>query len=336
VLTASAPTAATASATIQLVAAASNFHSAAAGKPSLLTAPLSESIDVIPPAATQFLETTLTCDDDDAIAAVPAGSRPHATRHSEHRSAGRKRPLSAYIDRKRISPAALEPDDQRFRPGTTVASFRWPPICRSLAQQCRRDLDSVADLLLSRAEQGSAMIGVAGLFRGCGTTTTLLAMAARLAIRKKRVLMIDGNFSRPQLAALLDVVPTAGWQEVLAGAAPLADAVIRAADDGLDLLALGASPQGDATPFVAGQQIEACANSIRRQYDLALVDLGAFFDTSSRPVMLELIRNMRIGAVLAVALADESDERDLKTLAAQLDSSGCELLGRIENRVVKA
>jgi Mrp family chromosome partitioning ATPase len=204
-----------------------------------------------------------------------------------------------------------------------------------LAQQSRADLDSVADLLLRQAEQGNPIVGMAGLFPGCGTTTTLLSLAARLALRKRKILLVDGNFHRPQLAATLDVVPTAGWQEVLADAAPLQDAVIRADDDSLDLLALGANTHEDVLRLVTGPRIEACASTIRRHYDLALVDLGAYFDSASRPVMLELVRNMRIGAALVVALCEETDPRDVDALAEQLGRSGCELLGRIENRVAK-
>jgi Mrp family chromosome partitioning ATPase len=231
---------------------------------------------------------------------------------------------------------AIESHDESFRPGTTVASFRWPSICRSLAQQCRAELDGVGDMLLSEAEQGSSIIGIAGLFPGSGATTTLLALAARLALCKRRILLVDGNFQRPQLAASLDVVPTAGWQEVLGGGAQLSDAIIRAADDSIDVLALGANSPDDVLRLVAGPQVKASAGTIRRHYDLTLVDLGAFFDATSKPIMLELIRNMRIGAALVVALSEETDSRDLGTLAEQLGRSGCELLGRIENRVAKS
>lgn len=49
--------------------------------------------------------------------------------------------------------------------------------------------------------------------------------------------------------------------------------------------------------------------------------------------MLELVRKLPIDAALAVSQPDESDPRDLATLAEQIGLSGCELLGRIENRV---
>jgi Mrp family chromosome partitioning ATPase len=324
-------TPAAASATVQFVAVASEFDAAAPGPPQPIA--LSESIDVLPPASDAFVGTTLAFDDVCACPESASADGPRAT-HGERLAAGRKRPLSAYIGRQRTEPAPeLKSHDQSFRPGTTVASFRWPSTCRLLAQRSRVELDSVGDLLLREAEQGSSIIGMAGLFRECGATTTLLALAARLALRKRRILLVDGNFHRPQLAAALDVVPTAGWQEVLAGGAPLADAVIRAADDSIDLLALGAGLHDDVPRLVAGPQIDASASMIRRQYDLALVDLGAFFDPISKPTMLELIRNMRIGAAVAVSLPEETDSRDLDSLAEQFASLGCELLGRIENRV---
>ncbi len=331
---AAARNAARASATIQLVAAATTFESAASDQQLSSTPPFSESIDVLPPVATTFVGTTQTVGDFHAVEAIASGTQQVANRIET--LAGRKRPLSAYIGRQRAERVAtIDSQSSTFRPGTTVASFRWPATCRTLAQRSKTELDAVADLLLAKAGQGKSIVGLVGLFSGCGSTTALLALAARLAIRKRRILLVDGNFHRPQLAASLDAVPTAGWQEVLAGAAPLADAVIRAADDCLDLLALGASTSEDPLRLIAGHEIESCASQIRCDYELALIDLGAFFDVASRPIMLELVRKLGIDAALAVSQPDETDPRDLSTLAEQIGRSGCELLGRIENRVAK-
>jgi Mrp family chromosome partitioning ATPase len=334
-----------ADATIQLVAAATDFRAGAAEPLSSDAVSLSESIDVLAPTAQSFVRTTHTFDDGRSFKtpSAPAGrlgkgetgvdlSRPHS---AGSKIAGRKRPLSAYIGRQRNEqPTAIDSTKSHpFRAGTTVASFRWPAVSRTLAQNLRTELDRVADRLLTEGEQGRPIIGVAGLFPACGSTTTLLALGARLAVRKRKTLLIDGNFQTPQLASSLDAEPTAGWQEVLAGAAPLSDAVIRAADDNIDLLALDAKTTHDPLRLVAGGQIEECATTIRRHYELALIDLGAFFDPMTKPIMLELIRNMRVGSVIIVALAEEADSRDLNTVAEQFGGCGCKLLGRIENRV---
>ena len=296
---------------------------------------LAGSIDVLPPSVQAFVDTTLGAPVRPAEQRQPAARPVQQAARRVDRPAAEKRPLSAYIGRQRaVQPAVHRAEDaQALRPGTTVASFRWPALCRTLSLECRAELDRVADRLLAHAAEGRSVIGLVGLFAGQGCTTAMIALAARLAIRKHKVLLVDGDFRRPQLAPQFDVVPTAGWQEVLENAAPLSDALIRAADDGLDLLALSPNAAGDPLRLAAGRQIEVSAGLLRRTYDLVLVDLGAFFE--HRSVVLELVRSMTIDAVLAVDGPDRSDPRDLSTIAERLGKIGCQLLGTIENRVAQ-
>jgi Mrp family chromosome partitioning ATPase len=249
-----------------------------------------------------------------------------------------KRPLSSYLSGPQAAPE-LRPreteEDAPFRPGTTVASFHWPAVCRVLTQKCGPQLDQVARLLWARASAGNSLIGVFGLFSGSGATSTTLCLASRAATRGRRVLVGDGNFRSPQLAARLEAVPTAGWEEVLKHAAPLQDAVIRATDENLDVLALGNKLLSDPLPVVGGLQAAVTAGILRHAYDLSILDLGTFFDPVSQPIFLELVSNLGIDAALAVAGPEPADRRDLATVAEQLDRVGCEFLGVVENRVTK-
>jgi Mrp family chromosome partitioning ATPase len=246
-----------------------------------------------------------------------------------------KRPLSSYIARARAFESIAKADQSEdLRPGTVDASFRWPAICRALSTRCPAALDSVADRLLARADEGQRFAGLLSLYRGQGVTSVMLALAARLAIRKRRILLVDGNFANPQLAAQLDVVPTAGWQETLLSNTPLADSLIRAADDRLDLLALGR----DAMKFSAPPSSIALANvdfeQIGQGYDLVVVDLGAFFDSGSKLHGIELVRSMAMDAVVAVTGPDLANPRDLAALDEALCECRCKFLGTIENRAV--
>ena len=74
---------------------------------------------------------------------------------------------------------------------------------------------------------------------------------------------------------------------------------------------------------------------LRHAYDLVLVDLGTFFDPASQPVVLELVRNMGIDTVVAVAGPEPADPRDMATITEYLEPLGCQLMGTIENRVAK-
>ena len=254
---------------------------------------------------------------------------PHAARTLE------KRPLSSFIDRPHKGTLDAPSVDAEFlRPGTTIASFQWPSVCRALAQRCGGELDSVAQLLMREAEAGRSLIGVLGLFPGRGTTTTALCLAERLAA-KRRVILVDGNFRSPRLATWLEAVPTTGWQDVLKHGGPLSDAVVRAQDNRLDLLALDARQPANAARLIGGLQAVVTAGVLRHTYEVVLVDLGAFSDSSTPPIALEVVRNMALDSVLIIAGPEPPDDRDLDNVAAQLARSGCELLGTIENRVAK-
>ncbi len=255
-------------------------------------------------------------------------------------SAPERRPLSSFLTHTSpIEEAGPETsDDARtevLRPGTTVASFEWPAVCRVLLQQSGPQLDHVIRIMLARAKAGNSLLGVLGMFPRGGATTAALCLASRAAGQGQRVILADGNFRSPRLASLLEAAPTAGWEEVLKHSAPLADAVIHATEDRLDLLALGKRPVKDPQPLVGGLQAAVTAGVLRHAYDLVIVDLGTFFDPVSQPTVIELISNLGVDATVAIAGPEPADPRDLATITEHLGRSGCELLGVIENRVPK-
>jgi Mrp family chromosome partitioning ATPase len=208
-------------------------------------------------------------------------------------------------------------------------------VCRALLQQSAAELDELADRIQPQPQtaSGAAVVGVLGLFRGNGCTTMSLCLAARIAGRGRRVILVDGNFASPRMAQLLDAVPTLGWQESLAGGAPIADAIVRAMDDRLDLLALGLERTRDPLELLVRPQTANAAAQLRAGYEIVLVDLGAFFDPRSQPVALELISRLKIETVLAITGAEVADPRDLATLADRLEQRGCTLAGVAENRI---
>jgi Mrp family chromosome partitioning ATPase len=253
---------------------------------------------------------------------------------------GERRPLSTFITR----PQAVEEPVQKsidtsrldtFRPGTTVANFNWPAVCRTLLQQGGHQFDHVVRILKSRAAAGNSLIGVMGLFPKIGATTMALCLASRAASRGTRVMLIDGNFCTPSIAKQLEVTPTVGWEESLRHSAQLADAAIHATVDNLDILALGTRPALDPKPLVSNLQTAVTAGILRHAYDLVLMDIGTFFDPTSQPIVLELIGNMGVDAMVAIAGPHPADPRDINTINEYLDKNGCELLGVIENRIAK-
>jgi Mrp family chromosome partitioning ATPase len=251
-----------------------------------------------------------------------------------------KRPLSSFAaDNTFASPAAAEP---AFRPETTVSAFRWPRVCRALWEQYADQYERIADILLTRCgrEPGrGGLVGVSSLHAGDGCSTTLLCLAVALAARKTSVVLVDANFRAPRLAALLGAQPTITWQDVLEQGLPVAEAVIRAETDHVDLLPLdareltGREPNG--AKLAAGLQTAISGGVLRYAYDVVLVDLGAVLAPRTYATMSQLIRNMRIDAALMITNPRKAEPDDLTIAGELLDETGCELLGMIENRINK-
>src|SRR4051812_40391862 len=84
-----------------------------------------------------------------AVAAGPIRPGPDPQR------TGMKLPLSSFIARPHSPVEPAQKENANFLiPGTTVASFQWPSLCRTLNQQASLQLDHVADLLRAQASAG--------------------------------------------------------------------------------------------------------------------------------------------------------------------------------------
>lgn len=248
-----------------------------------------------------------------------------------------KRPLSSFAAVPNDAPSpAMEP---RFVPETTISAFHWPPVCRALWQQHSGQYEQIAKVLAARRgsePRRGAMIGVASLHAGDGATTNLLCLAAALAADKRSVILVDGNFRAPRLAGLLGVQPTTSWQDVLKQGLSVAEAVIHAEHDRLDLLPLDLRDPGAAepngAPLAAGLQTVITAGVLRYAYQIVLVDLGAILAPRAFTTISHLVRNMRIESAVAVTDPKHAEQGDLAVAGELLDETGCELLGTIENK----
>jgi Mrp family chromosome partitioning ATPase len=245
-----------------------------------------------------------------------------------------KRPLSAYL---RSAASQPSPKIGPLEPGTTIASLHWPKLFRQLITRHGRAFDGATDVILAQTDAGRPLVGVIGHYRGVGCTTTTLCLAAQLARRDRRVAVVEGHLQAPQFAACLGVETTAWLQDMLEQVAPLADALLRAEDERLDLLMLDPCNRSAAEDWpwaTSGPAIVSVAQALRNSYDVVLVDLGTFFDPIWQPAALNLVREMRIEAAVAVTGPEQNDDRDFDTIARHLQKSGCELLGTIINRAV--
>jgi Mrp family chromosome partitioning ATPase len=264
-----------------------------------------------------------------------------------HQPNAEKRPLSSFTNQfHEPSPLGMTSKTRQRSAGalqaaTTVSAFRWPRVCQMLSSNCANRFQGAVDALLARADKGQSLIGVLGLDSGHGCTTTLLCLAQQLAASNRRVIVVDANFAAPHLAASLGVElrtwqdrsPDARvWQDVLERGVPIAAAVVHSKSDRIDLLPLDDRPT-NGPRLAAGLQPAITAGVLLDAYDLVLVDLGAILEPLSQAAILELVRNMRMDAAVAVTGPGPTDPHALDLVGQLLSQRGCELLGTIENRV---
>jgi Mrp family chromosome partitioning ATPase len=108
-----------------------------------------------------------------------------------------------------------------------------------------------------------------------------MALAA-VAASERRVVIMDGDFSRPGVGSLLANPPTTGWDDYLQGTCTFADAV-RFVDSRqmLPVVPLGqTSAEADRLLDHAG--LPALLGRLRDEYDLVVLDGGAVGEGGAR------------------------------------------------------
>ena len=103
--------------------------------------------------------------------------------------------------------------------------------------------------LLSICASGCKVLGLASCASGEGVTTLLLAAARKLLDQGRKVVLVDANWSNPQLAQSLGLLPQLGWEETLCGGLPLEEVVIESLADGLAVLPV----RGPSAGAIAGE-----------------------------------------------------------------------------------
>jgi Mrp family chromosome partitioning ATPase len=179
-------------------------------------------------------------------------------------------PATAYLSVKFHDVTVRQPRPATEGPDAALVTYHFPEHAvsgeyRVLRDEIRRQLpDSTARVLLFSAAAAEA-----------GTTTVLLNLAVTLAQEgKTRVLVVDGNVTRPGVAAKLALKPAPGLCEVLAHRVPLAWAVQPSVVPSLQVLTAG---EADAsTPAELSRDLPKLLGQLREWYDWVLVDSGVW------------------------------------------------------------
>jgi succinoglycan biosynthesis transport protein ExoP len=161
-----------------------------------------------------------------------------------------------------------------------------------------------------------------------GKTTLSINLATSLAKSGKKVLLIDGDFRKPDIAYLLNLPKNAkGLKDVLLGT-EFEQAVSSIHSTGLNVLAMHSCHGVDAYELIASPETADIINKIGQKYDYVIID--------SPPVLLfpdTLVWSKLAGAVMLTSFAGQTTTPDLREANQRLKQINVKVLGTVLTNV---
>ena len=213
-----------------------------------------------------------------------------------------------------------------------VDRLTWPPLCDKLMKDPQGYFASASNKLLSVVRGGLKVLGITGSRRGEGRTTLALCLARAAAQAGIHVALVDADFARPQLAAMLGLETAYGWQEAATGKIPLSEAAVKSLADRLTVLPLEVSTS-TAKLSLNDPRVTATLRATAATFDLVIVDMGPLGNTSEP--LFPPGENCPLDAAVVVRDVRYSLVGDSRATGDRLYDAGIEAVGIAENFVTQ-
>jgi Mrp family chromosome partitioning ATPase len=207
-----------------------------------------------------------------------------------------------------------------FHPAWEVQRIRWPKLCDQLIDVGRKTFDEIIETLQGGSAKKCKIVAVTSQQRGEGRTTISLCAARYAASAGLNCLLIDADFSNPQIANRMQLNVPRGWESAVVGKSPLAETAVVSVDDSLTVLPLGKGAKGHHIGIGEVGESDSLSD-LSREFDLIVVDTGPFpaRDGSIFDAVL-IVRDLRCTSV-----------EDVDELVSEFIDTGVEVLGVVEN-----
>ena len=160
-----------------------------------------------------------------------------------------------------------------------------------------------------------------------GKTTTAICLARVIAMAGTRVVLVDADLRRPNVAASLGLNPSVGAHEVLSGKATLEQALITDGETGVDVLPVVNSGAHDTSPIEGGQFV-TLLDRLKSQYDVVILDGSPIL-----PVVDSRILAKSVDAVIFLVRWRKTPETAVEMAAHLLTTVGASVAGVALSRV---
>jgi Mrp family chromosome partitioning ATPase len=236
-----------------------------------------------------------------------------------------------------VSETRSAPAIRLFQPMLQVEHFAWPKVCGKLETAASAELDRILETLTAAQLRGQKVFALAGCRSGEGATSLLLATARRLATQGMKAALIEADWSQPQLARRLGLLPQYGWEDVLLGRLPLEEVLIESIAERLVILPVREPFRASDMPAEAASRLAETWNSLRHHFDIVLVDPGPL---ANSPILDKQFIGVMAGRIDATLLVknlrhqdNPQDSGEFDAAVQAMNNAGARVLGVVENFV---
>jgi Mrp family chromosome partitioning ATPase len=218
-----------------------------------------------------------------------------------------------------------------FQPMLQVDHFAWPKVCGRLETVANAELEHIIETLIAAQIRGKKVFALGGCHSGDGATSLLLATARRLAAQDIKAALVEADWSQPQLARRLGLLPQYGWEDVLSGRLPLEEVLIESIAERLVILPVREPFRASELPADVANRLTETWNSLRHHFDIVLVDPGPLCNSPILDRQLVGAMAGRIDAALMVKNLRRQDNGEFDAVGQALNNAGAKVIGVVEN-----
>ncbi len=184
------------------------------------------------------------------------------------------------------------------------------------------------NLIFSLPAEGCKKLIVTSAMASEGKSTNCLNMAITFAEMDARVLIIDCDLRRPNLAKMLDVQNTPGLSNYLVGLNSYDEVIRKSEYSNLSYITAGNIPP-NPVELLGSEKMDKLVEHLEKEFDYI------FFDTPPVNLVVDsIVVSKHVHGVVMIALHNSTDKESMRYALNQLDFVGAKILGFVLNGVV--
>ena len=185
-----------------------------------------------------------------------------------------------------------------------------------------------SNIMFSLAKKGCKVIAVTSSIASEGKSTTCFNTAITFAETGAKVLVIDCDMRRPNVAKLLNVKGDKGLSNILVGESTVDQVLIHSEYNGLDVITAGNIPP-NPTELLTSDNVSSTIDALKEKYDYI------FLDTPPVTIVTDAILLSKVcDGFVVVVRQTRAEKRMLTDAVSKLRFVDAKIIGFVFNGVV--